>query len=205
MYSDLSKLAELQKNAAHEIAIRVSQSEDVDPLTHRLAAKYRTLEVLTWRELSPELGYLSDVGSQYMYLFIIIILLALAFGIINTMLMVVLERVKEIGMLMAIGMTKGRLFRMLVLETVFLSFTGGILGILLGVITADYYGEKGINLSMYATGMEKFGYDTLVFPYIDSDMVIMISLLVILTGILSALYPARRALTYKPAEAIRTE
>jgi len=205
MYSDLSKLAELQQNAAHEIAIRISNSEDVDPLTHKLAAKYSNMEVLTWRELSPELGYLNDIGSQYMYIFIVIILFALAFGIINTMLMVVLERVKEIGMLMAIGMKKGRLFRMLVLETVLLSLAGGIFGIFLGVIATNHFGKTGINLSMYATGMEKFGYDTLVFPEIDAFIVVNIALLVVITGILSALYPAAKALKYNPADAIRIE
>ena len=204
-YSDLSRLAELKKNAAHEIAIRISNSEEVDTLTEEIASKYSDLEVLTWREISPELGYLNDVGAQYMYIFIIIILFALAFGIINTMLMVVLERVKELGMLMAIGMKKGRLFKMLVLESVLLSFTGGIIGITLGLLFTLHFGKTGIDLSIYASGMEKYGYDTLVFPYIDVAMVINIGLLVILTGILSAIYPARKALRYNPAEAIRTE
>ncbi len=87
---------------------------------------------MNWKELSPEMSYLTETMDMYMYIFIIIILLALLFGIINTMLMVVMERRKEIGMLMAIGMQKFKIFRMIVVESILLSLVGGIVGIIIG-------------------------------------------------------------------------
>ena len=69
--------------------------------------------------------------NYYLFIFLIIILLALGFGIVNTMLMAVLERVKELGMLMAIGMNRKRVFRMIMLETVFLGLTGAMVGTML--------------------------------------------------------------------------
>jgi len=71
-------------------------------------------------------------------------MLALCFGIINTMLMAVLERVKELGMLMAIGMNKVRIFLMLMLETLYLSITGGFIGIICGYLLCRYLEKAGI-------------------------------------------------------------
>ena len=70
----------------------------------------------SWREISPELGYITETMNVYMYLFVIIILIALGFGIVNTMLMVVLERIHEIGMLMAVGMKRIQIFKMIMLR-----------------------------------------------------------------------------------------
>jgi putative ABC transport system permease protein len=123
---DLSKLIDLPANACHEIAILAANNDEVLPIAEKVQEISSGLEVRTWLQLSPEMSYLSEAMDVLMYLFIIIILFALLFGIVNTMLMVVLERIKEIGMLMAVGMSKLRIFLMILLETVFLSLTGGV-------------------------------------------------------------------------------
>ena len=162
-------------------------------------------EVKTWKELSPEMSLLTDSMDQYMYIFILIILLGLCFGIINTMLMAVLERVKEIGMLMAVGMNKRRVFRMIILESVMLTFTGGIVGILIGAGITKIFETTPINLSMFSQGLEKYGFATQVYTSLQSDTLVTITILVIITGIISAIYPARKALKLNPAEATRTD
>ncbi len=204
-YTDLQRLAALPDGVAHEIIVHLEDQDELEDATTMLANNYQDLEVNNWKQLVPELSMLTDFGNMYTYFLVIIILLSLGFGIINTMLMVVLERVKEIGMLMAIGMSKIRLFLMLMLETVLLTLTGGAIGTLLGFLTASALKEKGINLSMYAEGFEDFGYSPIVYPAIESEIVSVIIALVILTGILAAIYPARKALKYNPSEAIRTE
>ena len=204
-YTDLQRLAALPDGVAHEIIVHLEDQDELEDATAILANNYQDLEVNNWKQLVPELSMLTDFGNMYTYFLVIIILLSLGFGIINTMLMVVLERVKEIGMLMAIGMSKIRLFLMLMLETVLLTLTGGAIGTLLGFLTASALKEKGINLSMYAEGFEDFGYSPIVYPAIESEIVSVIIALVILTGILAAIYPARKALKYNPSEAIRTE
>ena len=151
------------------------------------------------------LSYLNDAMDQYLYIIIVIILIALLFGIINTMMMAVLERVKELGMLRAIGMGKGRIFRMIVLETVLLSLTGAVLGIIMGMATIGYYGKVGIDLSIWGKGLEEVGFDPIVYTVIDNFFIVIVVILVVSTGILASIFPAMKALRLKPVEALRSE
>ena len=140
-----------------------------------------------------------------MYIFVVIILLALGFGIVNTMLMAIMERVKEIGMLMAVGMNRVRVFTMIVTETVFLSLTGGIFGIVLALATIAVTAKTGIDLSLWAQGLNSAGFDAIIYPEIGLDSVIVVTILVMITGLFSAFYPARKAIKLNPAEAIRID
>lgn len=203
--SDLARVVQLDESVAHEIAVHVSDHDLLSENTQTLEGKYDGLLVQNWKQLAPELGYINEIGDMYIYIFVIIILLSLGFGIVNTMLMVVLERVKEIGMLMAVGMSKLRVFWMLMLETVLLTITGGFLGVMLGLIVSLATQKNGIDLSFYAKGLEDMGYSSLVFPVIEPKMIGVIAFLVLLTGIIASIYPARKALKYRPAEAIRID
>lgn len=203
--SDLARLAILDNNAAHEIVVHLANHDNLEEMTNSLAAQYPNYLVENWKQISPELGYMNEIGNMYTYFFVIVILLALGFGIVNTMLMVVLERVKEIGMLMAVGMSKARIFRMLMLETILLTLTGGLSGIMIGLGATFATMKNGIDLSMYATGLEDIGFSAQIYPELEPEMVIVISILVVITGIVASIYPARKALKYNPAEAIRTE
>ncbi len=202
---DLQKLAVIADGAVHEITVHISEPGELEAIKKQIVEKYPGLEVLSWKEITPELGYINEIGNMYTYIFVIIILLALGFGIVNTMLMAVLERIKELGMLMAIGMSKKRIFLMLMLETIFLTLTGGMIGIILGVVLTVATASTGIDLSMYAVGLEDMGYASIIFPVLEPGMVIVISILVILTGIIASIYPARKALKYNPADAIRID
>jgi len=163
------------------------------------------LDVQDWTEISPEAGYLVSAMDQYMAIFILTILLALCFGIINTMLMVVLERVKELGMLMAVGMSKVRVFFMIMLETVYLSTTGGLIGIVVSYIICKHLEKVGLDLYFWKEVYSSFGYSSYIYPLVNLKLVVFTGLMVILTGIVSALYPAYKALRLNPAEATRTE
>ena len=134
-----------------------------------------------------------------------IILAALAFGIVNTMLMVVLERTKELGMLTAIGMNKKRVFRMIMLESVFLSLVGGVAGMIVSKLIIRLTATQGINFASYAEGLEAMGYTAHIYPVISTSFFITVTVLIIITGILSSVYPALKALKLDPAEALRTE
>jgi len=134
-----------------------------------------------------------------------IILAALAFGIVNTMLMAVLERTREIGMLAAIGMNRRKIFSMIMLESVFLSIVGGITGMAVSGAVIAATAKNGINLMKYSEGMEALGYSAHLFPTIDVQFFITTTILIVLTGILSSVYPARKALKLNPVEAIRGE
>lgn len=202
---DIRRLVKLDSHAGHEIAILLNENGAEKQIADQVRAMYPDTQVLTWTQLLPEMEMLNENMNFMLYIFVGIILLALGFGIVNTMLMVILERVKELGMLMAVGMNRFRVFSMIVLETVFLSLTGGSVGIVLAVVLTAITGKTGIDLSLWAQGLNSFGYDSVIYPEIGFDSIVAVTLLVIITGVLSALYPARKAIRLKPAEAIRMD
>ena len=205
-YEDLSSMAGLPDGVAHELAIYMGSIESSSLLAQNLKLKFPDLDISEWNQIVPELGYLTETMDLYMYIFIIIILLALGFGIVNTMLMVVLERIHELGMLMAVGMNKIRIFKMIMLETVFLSLTGGVIGIFVGLAVSQIYSIKGIDLSgLYGEGFAALGYDSVIYTVIQLKMILGVAFLVILTGIISSVFPALKALRLNPAEAVRTD
>jgi ABC-type antimicrobial peptide transport system permease subunit len=108
-------------------------------------------------------------------------------------------------MLMAIGMNRARVFAMIMLETVFLSLTGGITGLILGYTAIKYFAKAGINLYFWKEAFSELGYSSYIYPVIDSKTMIITAILVMIAGIFSALYPAYKALKLNPSEAIRTQ
>jgi ABC-type lipoprotein release transport system permease subunit len=125
---DLRKVLELPENQSHEIDILLNDYTLAPALSKKLQDKYPDILSEDWAEIQPYLSFISEYMDVMMGIFIIIILAALGFGIVNTMLMVILERTRELGMLMAIGMSKSRIFKMIMLETVFLALVGAVVG-----------------------------------------------------------------------------
>ena len=114
----------------------------------------------------------------------------------------VLERIKELGMLMAVGMNKIRVFSMILIETLYLGIIASPVGLFLGWLTISYYTKEGVDLTNYSEGLESFGYSSILYPYIDSEAYITITVGVVITAFLAALYPAWKAVKLKPVEAL---
>jgi len=205
VFTNFNELGQLlgTRNSIHEIAIMLKDDKKVEPVASGLKKQYPALLVQTWTELSPEMAMLTGLFDQIMYIVIGIILLALMFGIINTMLMAVLERQREFGMLMAIGMDKPRVFFMVVLESVMLTCVGIPVGILLTIGVVNLLAKHGIDLSSFSQALSQFGFSNKIYPELPTSMFLPITIMTALTAILSAIYPAMKALQFKPAEAIR--
>jgi len=186
----------------HEIAVVLKDGQKTNSVARGLKKEYPSLLVQTWTELSPQMALLSGIMDQMMYIIIGIILLALMFGIINTMLMAVLERQREFGMLMAIGMNKPRVFIMIVLESVMLTCAGIPAGILFTSLTVGSLAKHGIDLSSFSQALSQYGFSNIIYPVLKQSMFLPVILMTALTAILSAIYPAIKALRFKPAEAI---
>ena len=202
---DLGSLTGLNGSEAHEIAVRLKKGNDLKPVKEEIESQFPDVNVMTWKELQPELGMMTEWMNVMLYVIMVIILLALGFGIVNTMLMVVMERVKELGMLMAIGMNRVRVFSMIMLETILLSLTGGVIGMGVASLLVNYFGRVGINLELFSKGFEAIGFSPVLYPQIGLEFYFTITLLIILTAILASIYPAVKALKLNPAEALRIE
>ncbi len=203
--NELRELTGMEEGSYHRIIVRLEDNELADEVTSRVREALPAMEVMSWKEIQPDLAMIADMMQKIYAVFMGIILAALAFGIVNTMLMAVLERTRELGMLAAIGMNRRKIFLMIMLESVFLSVVGGIAGMAVSGAAIAATAEKGINLVQYSEGLEAFGYSAHLFPAIDIEFFITTTILIVLTGILSSVYPARKALKLNPVEAIRTD
>jgi ABC-type lipoprotein release transport system permease subunit len=188
----------------HEIAIRAVNIETIEQLSGELKQAFPTLQIESWTELAPELAYLSTSTGIYTYIFVGIILFALLFGITNTMLMSVVDRIRELGVLIAIGMKKFRIFVMILLETILLSLTGGLFGTIIGVLTIVYFGRVGIDLTFVSTGLESWGMAAVLYPFLPAVMYLVLTIMIIIAANIAALLPAWKATHLVPSEAIRT-
>ncbi|MBI1341482.1 MAG: FtsX-like permease family protein [Terrimonas sp.] len=202
---DLQNLIHFPGGAATVITVLLHRDKDTKGIADIAEQKFPSLQVQTWTELSPMLQLLSGTIRQMTVIFVAIILIALAFGIVNTMLMAVMERTREIGMLLSVGMKPSRVFGMILLETVFLSLTGAVIGVLISIATVYWFGKHGINLSIIAEGINALGYSSIVYPTLGAEFYGILALMVIFIAVIAGLFPARRAVRLKPAEAVRGE
>jgi len=189
----------------HEIAVLLNDIENVDSVKEKLTGISTGNTISTWKELAPDAAMMNDYMIMYYFLFIGIVLFALAFGIINTMMMTILERTKELGMLMAIGMNRRRVFSMIMLETIFLTMVGAVAGMLSGWLIVEALGKSGIHFSSWGEGFEAIGFAARVYPVITPSFFLIIIVMVVFTAVVSSVWPARKALKLIPVEALRTE
>ena len=200
--TDLEK--SLGYNLTHEIALICESIDDSKILKKELNSEFPELKTETWSDLAPELGYANEIMSSFIYIFMGIILLALSFGIINTMLMAILERKRELGMLLSVGMNKKKTFFMIMIETIFLTLVATPIGLLLSYLFISYYGKHGIDLSVVAEGLESLGVGAIIYTYLPNSLYFNITIMIVFVAFLSSILPARRALKLDPAEAVKS-
>jgi ABC-type lipoprotein release transport system permease subunit len=198
---DLTKLIGLG-DIVHEIAILTDPQIDENTIINLYHQTFNKDLAESWREIAPELAVMNEMYGSMLYVLMGIIMLALIFGIVNTMLMAVLERFRELGMLMAVGMNRVRVYLMIMIETVFLGIAGAPIGLAIGWLTIYYYRVNGVDLTNYSEGLEAFGYSSILYPYLDTSVYFIVSVSVIITTIIAALYPAWKAVKLKPVEAL---
>ena len=192
------------KSSIHEIAILANNIVDSDHLKDQLSNDFPKNKVETWKQISPEMGMVQEIMVPFLYIFMSIILLALSFGIANTMLMAVLERKRELGMLMSVGLNRTKIFLMILFETIFISCVALPIGIFMSYLMISYFGQVGIDLSIFAEGLEAFGMKSMLYTKLPFNYYVNITILTLFVTFISSLFPARRALKLDPAEAVRS-
>jgi ABC-type lipoprotein release transport system permease subunit len=160
------------------------------------------LDVLDWQELEPQAAAMFVFADAAVFIWFLIMMGALIFGLVNTLVTAVMERVKEIGMLRALGMRPGAVIAQIVLESTLIMVAGIAIGLLLGWGFYLWL-QDGIDLSQWSEGVELAGMRSLLVPRLLVEDLILVAGLSLVFGILAALYPAWRAVKIKPLEALR--
>jgi ABC-type lipoprotein release transport system permease subunit len=186
----------------HEVSLAGSDFRRLEPLYQAVAAAAGPeLSVLPWYRLDSYLGALLELMDGFVLVWIIVIFLALAFGLVNTLVMAVFERVHEIGLLLALGMRPFLILAQIVTESGLLLLIGLVIGNLLA--WASVAGSQGgIDVSVVADGMEMFGASATLYPELMPADLLMANAVVFLLGLVASLSPAWRASRYQPIEAL---
>lgn len=161
-------------------------------------------EVLTYKEMLPLLVAQLVMYKQALYLIAGIIAFALIFGIIDTMLMSVMERTHEFGISMAIGMSNGRIFTMVMVEAFYLSVIGTIIGLVASYGLLSSLSHSGWDLSTFSASLKSLGVGSTIYPVIESSYIAQTVLVIPVATLLGAVYPAMKAIRLHPVEAMRS-
>ncbi len=204
VYAGRSSIQSLLKmgTLVSEIAVAGHDYRTVDGLLRIIAeASPPGSEVLPWMELESYLYTMMSMMDGFVLVWIIVIFLALSFGLINTLMMAVFERIREIGLMQALGMRPSSILYLVLMESLLLLALGLLLGNILAIASILPLRE-GIDLSAVAKGMEMMGAGSTLYPALKLRDLATANVVVIVLGLLTSLLPAWHASRYSPAEAL---
>jgi putative ABC transport system permease protein len=188
-----------------EVVVRVASADDAEPVRDLLAAALPGAGVHTWNELMPELEQFVALDAAGMYLVLVILVVVVAFGILNTILMAILERTRELGMMMALGLRPGAIFRVVYWESTFMAGVGLVVGLALALPVVLYLAANPIPVTGDAAAgtFELVGIEPVVVFRLTLMNPVGSALTILVVGALAAFYPALKASRGKPADALR--
>ena len=185
-----------------EIVFLGDHYRDVEPTYDKVVASINgSLDVSRWNEVATYLGSMLTVMDGFVFIFMVVIFLALSFGLVNTLVMAVFERVREIGLMLALGMKPSNILGQIIIESMLLLLVGLVTGNLLALVTILPL-RGGIDISVVAEGMEMMGAASVLYPRLYAADMILANVIVLSLGFLASLSPAWRASRYEPVEAI---
>ena len=200
--SDAQEFLALGDNV-HEIAITVEKLKKVEKITEKMQASLNNkgLSVSPWQEFAKEFykAMKADKGGMWISLFVIILVVAV--GVLNTVLMAVLERLREYGVLKALGTRPKDIILLVLYETNIIAFFSVIIGTLIGLLINYYFSIHGIHLS------QSFTYGGMSFSEMMTEINIrsftIPTITIFLTASVVALFPAYKASKTDPAKTLR--
>ena len=175
---------------------------NVDPVYESVVvAVDKTVVVNRWYDVDTYLGTMMNVMDGFVLVWVVVIFLALSFGLVNTLVMAVFERVREIGLMLALGMKPASILGQIIIESMLLLALGLAIGDLLAFATIVPL-QDGIDISFVGEGMEMFGAASVLYPKLYMNDIVLANVVVLVLGFLASLSPAWRASRYEPVEAL---
>ncbi len=192
------------KEGASEVCALLPHRAMVDAAaeTLRTALPSADYEVHRWQELLPLVTATLKLYEAIIYLWYVVAFIAMGFGIVNTILMAVLERIREFGLLRALGMKPGWILKEVLTESLLLLLFGMTLGNLLGLLSVLALSFRGIDLSFMAAGLQTFGIPRVIFPVLLLPDAVLANLVIFVLGLVVSAYPALKAARFTPIQAL---
>ncbi len=190
-----------------EIAIRLKEARLSETAAHEIAQNLPSSdkwEVLPWQDVSPIMEQWIEFDNAFIWIIVIVVMIVVAIGILNTVLMGVLERTREFGILLALGTNHKQIVAMITWESLFLGLIGSLAGLIIGSGLTLYFSKSGINLSLFTSAMNSFYMDAFIYPVLHPGYVAISVILVLCTSMIVSVYPAWHAAHLKPVDAIRS-
>jgi ABC-type lipoprotein release transport system permease subunit len=185
-----------------ELVVVARSRDDAPGLQARLEAALPGREIRRWDELEPILASILTVMDQMAWGLYLTIFIAMSFGIANVLLMAIFERIREIGILLAVGLSRRRLVAMVVAESIMVTVAGLLAGFGLAGLCLFALSD-GLDLSRFAEGLGSFGVGTHIVPVLTPNDFTIPTAVALLTALLASAWPAIRAARLRPAEAVR--
>jgi len=184
---------------ASTIFVLLKDREQTDAVVNALQSSQ--YQVKTWRQLNDVLVQTEQLSSGYMVLIYLIVLAITATVIVNTLIMAVFERTREIGILTAIGMKSRRVMTMFFAESALLAVAGIIIGLILGGMMVWYFTTYGFFIGNMGVNGIMLG--ERIYAHLTLNDAVTLSLLAFVVTLLAALYPALLAARMEPVVALR--
>jgi len=186
---------------ATQIAVRTASEQLHDELQHC----YPQLEVKTLLELYPMLKQMQEIMVIFNSITFSIVMLVVFIGIFGVMYVSVLERVREFGIMRAVGMPYCHIRTQVIFEALFVGMTGYLSGASAGLLGLLYLHYVGLDLSTWAEGLESFGYDAVIYAQIKPVYFVSTFLAIITASLMSVVLPLRKIKSVNPIDVIKAE
>jgi len=203
--SDAQKLLGLT-NRITEVVVMLHDIDQSDSFGEDLARRLKDspVEALSWKQRLPLVARYLELTGKFVLPYYAVFYLAMAFGIVNTMSMAIADRTAEIGVFLALGMSRSRIVLLLLLEVCWISLLACVTGLVLGGGLVWHFGTRGMDLSRFADAMDFLGMGKVIYPYLTTLGIVISSAVMIAVSLVFCLFPAIRAARRTPVHALRT-
>jgi putative ABC transport system permease protein len=187
-----------------DITIVTKSKDIVDPVKARIIKKINdgSLDVMSWKDMAPNLVKAISFIDRTLLIYYAIFFITVVFSIANTLIMSIMERFHEIGVMKSIGTSPAQIFFIIMFEALNLGAVGLVTGLAVGIALIKILSFTGIDFSIFMEAMRQWGTGSIIYPFIYLKDFFIIILVVELTTLIAAIYPAVKAARIKPLEAL---
>ncbi len=187
-----------------KIIVKLNKTNAVSQVTKDLQnnPKLKQHDVVSWAKIMPSVEQWAQYADGVGFFIMITVIIVVAISIMNTVLMSVMERTKEFGVMLAVGMSGNKIIFLVFLETVFLEAIGVLFGVSLGSALIHYFGVAGVSLEHVASALETNFMSPIVFTIFDWGRIGFSIMILLVLTVFAAIYPAKKAATLEPVKAI---